>query len=143
MNETLSRHLLIHGTVLFGLGLLTGVIIPEFTNPRMGLSAHLAGVQNGIVLWAYGLFWHRLALGDGGQKLAGWGAIYAMYALWAGIAFAALWGASEGLAIAGAGHKAEPTQELIVTGLLISGSVAILVSVGLVLKGLMHNPPNR
>ncbi len=42
--------LLIGGMILFILGLLTGVAVPGFTNPRMGLAAHLAGVQNPLVL---------------------------------------------------------------------------------------------
>ena len=38
-----SRQLCWHGILLFLLGLVTGVLIPAFTNERMGLTAHLAG----------------------------------------------------------------------------------------------------
>jgi hypothetical protein len=43
-----TRRLIWHGIFLFMLGLLTGVAIPALTNPRMGVSAHLEGVLNGI-----------------------------------------------------------------------------------------------
>lgn len=45
-----GRRLLWHGLFLFLLGLLTGLVVPMFQNPRMGLSAHLEGVMNGIFL---------------------------------------------------------------------------------------------
>jgi len=54
MPEELKRKLLIHGAIIFLLGLLNGVAVPFFSNTRMGLSAHLAGVQNAIVFWIFG-----------------------------------------------------------------------------------------
>ncbi len=49
-----KRRLSWHGVLLVLLGLFTGVVIPLFTNLRMGLSAQLAGVQNGMLM-LYGL----------------------------------------------------------------------------------------
>ena len=37
-----------HGMFLFLLGLITGLVEQRFTNIRVGLSAHLEGVMNGI-----------------------------------------------------------------------------------------------
>ena len=45
-----GKRLLWHGLLLVLLGLLTGLVIPLLTNPRMGLSAHLEGVMNGVLL---------------------------------------------------------------------------------------------
>ena len=36
-----------HGALLFVLGLVNGALVSALPNGRMGLSAHLAGVQNG------------------------------------------------------------------------------------------------
>ena len=43
-----NRRLMWHGMLLFLLGLVTGLIERRFTNMRMGVSAHLEGVMNGI-----------------------------------------------------------------------------------------------
>jgi len=51
--ETTKRQLMWYGMFLFLLGLVTGLVEQRFTNVRMGLSAHLEGVINGI-------FWLRL-----------------------------------------------------------------------------------
>lgn len=45
-----AKQLIFLGLLLFLSGLLTGLIIPFFKNPRMGLSAHLEGVMNGMFL---------------------------------------------------------------------------------------------
>jgi len=52
--EDRKRRLLWHGMFLFLLGLLTGLIEPQFHNLRMGLAAHLEGVMNDIFLVALG-----------------------------------------------------------------------------------------
>src|SRR5260370_725648 len=46
----MKRALMKHGMVLFLLGLITGLVIPQLHNPRMGGSAHLEGLLNGIFL---------------------------------------------------------------------------------------------
>ena len=48
--QTDDRRLMWYGFFLFLLGLLTGFAEHRFTNVRMGLSAHLEGVMNGIFL---------------------------------------------------------------------------------------------
>jgi len=47
-----------HGMLLFLLGLITGLLEQRFANVRMGLSAHLEGVMNGILLLALGAAWN-------------------------------------------------------------------------------------
>ncbi len=50
--KTQKRRLMWLGMLLFLLGLITGLLEQRFTNVRMGLSAHLEGVMNGILLLA-------------------------------------------------------------------------------------------
>ena len=66
------KNLLVLGTILFLLGLFNGVAVPYFENSRMGLSAHLAGVQNALVLWAFGLMWKYMQLSSAAQKAFSW-----------------------------------------------------------------------
>jgi len=65
MSENLADLLCFAGVLLFLLGLLTGFAIPALRSPRIGLSAHVASIQSGIALVAFGLVWPRLALSPG------------------------------------------------------------------------------
>ena len=60
--ETLSSTLCFMGALLFMLGLLTGAGIPSFRSPRIGLSAHLAAIESGLALIAFGLLIPHLAI---------------------------------------------------------------------------------
>jgi hydroxylaminobenzene mutase len=131
-----SRRLCWHGIFLFLLGLVTGVLIPAFTNTRMGLSAHLAGVQNGMALVLIGLLWPRLSLGGGLARAARLLSAGSLYAIWLALVLAAAFGTSGATPIAGAGFAGAAWQEWLVTGLLYAGSVAIIVGCALVLHGL-------
>ncbi|MEE4246828.1 MAG: hypothetical protein V2I33_15560 [Kangiellaceae bacterium] len=57
-----SQRLLVLGMILFLAGLLSGLVIAEMPNSRMGLAAHLEGVMNGVFMVAVGLVWDRLLL---------------------------------------------------------------------------------
>lgn len=127
------------GAFLFLLGLFTGVAVPVFENPRMGLSAHLAGVQNALVLWAFGLMWKHLKLSEKMLNSCLWLSIYSMYAVWLSLVLAAIWGTSNATPIAGAGYSGTEVQEWVVNVLLYSGSVAIIVATIQVLMGLYKN----
>ena len=133
------KSLLVGGAALFLLGLINGLAVPYFENPRMGLSAHLAGVQNALVLIAFGLMWKYLALSSKALKLCSMLSIYSMYSIWVSLVLAAVWGTSSATPIAGAGYVGNSTQELIVNVLLYSGSLAIIVASFLVLLGLVKN----
>ena len=65
--EDSKRRLMWHGMFLFLLGLLTGLVEAHFTNPRMGLAAHLEGVMNGIFLVALGAIWTEVATRRGSE----------------------------------------------------------------------------
>ena len=134
--NSIPQQLLIWGTVLFLLSLLIGIAIPALPNPRMGVSAHTTGLQSGLALWALGLMWQYVALPAGAQRAAQVLAVSGLYAIFASMLLAALWGASRSLPIAGTGHQASPLRETVVTVLIAGGSLAITVAVAIVLWGL-------
>jgi (hydroxyamino)benzene mutase len=138
MTQQPMRQLLIFGVLLFLFGLLNGAVIPYFTNPRMGLSAHLAGVQNGMALLIFGLLWPYLTLSSSTLSATYWLSLYGMYAIWGGLLFAAVWGTSRATPIAGAGYSASSLYESIVQLLLSLGSVAIIIATVFVLLGLIR-----
>lgn len=120
-----ERALLFSGTLLFLLGLLTGVAMPLMRNARMGLSAHLVGVQHGMVLWVLGLMSTRFdpVL----QPWILWTLLLGLYGLWLAMLLAAIWGASRALPMAGAGHTASPPREAVV-GLLVYGPAGLILA---------------
>ena len=128
-----------HGALLFVLGLVNGALVSGFANSRMGLSAHLAGVQNGMVLLIFGLVWQRLDLSARAGRIAELSSIFSMYAIWAALLLAAIFGTSRVTPIAGAGFEGAAWQEGLVAVLLYSGSAGILLGAGLVFQGLRAN----
>lgn len=133
-----ANALLVSGTLLFLIGLLNGYVVQVLSIPRIGLSAHLAGVQNALVLWAFGLMWTRVDFRGWREKFAAWSAIYGMYAIWLGLLLAAAWGASRSMPIAGADALSSRGQDLALALLVASGSIAITVATLLVLLGLVQ-----
>ncbi len=131
-----SRRLCFHGATLVLLGLLTGVLIPVVTNPRLGLSAHTGGVQNGILLLAIGLAWSHVRLAEGLRTLCAHVTVASLYLLWLANLLGAIFGTSRATPIAGAGFAGEPWQELLVGALLGVGALGILVGIGLAVWGL-------
>ncbi len=132
------HRLLIGGMILFILGLLTGVVVPTFTNPRMGLAAHLAGVQNALVLLAFGLLWRHLELTSMQRSLCLWMSLYSLYAIWLAQVFAAILGTSSATPIAGAGFAGTDLAEAGVNLLLYSGASLLIVASVIVLLGLIR-----
>ncbi|MGH8080667.1 MAG: hypothetical protein ACREP7_08835 [Lysobacter sp.] len=133
----IAQQLLIYGTVLFLLSMLAGFAMPILANPRMGVSAHVAGLQCGMALWALGLMWPHMDLSLLMQRATLWLAVAGMYAIYVSLFLAALWGTSRSTPIAGAGHQASVSREMIVTAVLTSGSLATVVAITLVLWGLL------
>jgi hydroxylaminobenzene mutase len=124
------------GIVLFLLGLLTGLAIPTFAMPRMGLASHLQGLMNGIVLMVFGLVWPRLKLSPGLLTLTFWLVIYGAFANWIATLLSAATGAGGLMPIAAAGREGDAILEAIVGFLLISLSLAMISACGLLLWGL-------
>lgn len=122
------KTLLFAGTFLVLLGSVCGLVIPYFHNPRMGLSAHLGGVQNGILLIIIGLMWKHVSLSAWSGTLCTILSIAGLYAIWIGLVLAGVWGASAVTPIAGAGFSGTSGQEAIVKVLLYAGSLSVLVA---------------
>ena len=127
-----ARRMCWFGVLLMLLGLATGAFIPLFDNARQGLSAHTAGVQNGIVLTVLGLLWRNLRLAPRLERIAAWLRVSSM---------ARSRSCSPGLRasstpIAGAGYQGEAWQEALVSTLCGAGSVALIVAILGVLWGL-------
>lgn len=133
---SISQQLLVLGALLFLIGLLQGAIVQLFHSPRLALSAHIAAVQNGIVLLVLGLLWSRMSLSSIQERIAYRSAVAGMYLIWIGFTLAAMTGASLVLKFAGAGYSASEIWEIVVGLTIYVGSGASIVSALLVLVGL-------
>jgi hydroxylaminobenzene mutase len=134
--EDTKRRLLWHGMFLFLIGLITGLAEQKFSNPRMGLAAHLEGVMNGTFLVALGAIWTEVRLSPRLKAAAYWSALYGTYANWIVTTLAAIFGTAAMSPITAAGHSAQPWQESFVTIGFMSVGIAIIASSILILWGL-------
>ena len=134
--ETNNRHLMWHGMLLLLLGLVTGLAEQQFPNVRMGLSAHLEGLLNGIFLIALGAIWSEVRLPPWAKVTAYWAALYATYGNWLVTMLAAVFGTAANTPIASAGHSGQPWQESLVAAGFQSVAVVIIACSLLVLWGL-------
>jgi hydroxylaminobenzene mutase len=115
------------------LGLLNGLAIPRLRSPRLGLSAHLTAVQSGTFLIAMGLLWPKLALGAPWDQVLSYGLWVSLYAIWFALFLSGLFGAGEGLSIAGQGMTTTRGRQRLVTVILAAGSLGCLIATGGVL----------
>jgi len=134
-NDRAGHRLIQLGIILFLAGLLTGFVIPLMANPRVGLSSHLEGVMNGLLLVALGVIWPRLTLGRGTRRLAFGLAVFGTVANWLGTLLAGIWGTGAMMPIAAAGQQGSSVQELIVSVLLMALSFAMVAAIALVIWG--------
>jgi hydroxylaminobenzene mutase len=125
-----------HGLFLFLLGLVTGLLEQRFTNMRMGVSAHLEGVMNGIFLIAVGAIWNEVRLSPASKMAAFWTTLYGTYANWVFTTLGAVLGTAAANPISAAGHHGQPWQESLVGTGFLSVAVAIIAGSLLVLWGL-------
>lgn len=137
--EDIRRRLLWHGMLLFLLGLLVGFVEQKFSNPRMGLAAHLEGVMNGTFLVALGAVWTEVRLSARMKVAAYCGALYGAYANWMVTTLAAIFGTAAMNPIIAAGHAGRPWQEGLVTLGFLSVGIAMVASSALILWGLRRS----
>jgi len=135
-----GKSLILWGAFLFLAGLLQGCVIPHFTIPRMGLSAHLAAVQSGMVLIIFGLIWQFITLGDKCLRIICYATITGMYLVWFAITLSAILGAGESLPIAGVGFSSTPFNELLVGSILTLGALLVIVATVFIVRGLVSKP---
>jgi hydroxylaminobenzene mutase len=134
-----KRQLLWHGMFLFLLGLSVGFVEQKFTNPRMGLAAHLEGVMNGTFLVALGAIWTEIRLSARLKATAYWGALYGTYGNLIITGMAAMFGTAAMTPITAMGHRGRPWQELVVTLGFASLGIVIVAALVLILWGLQRN----
>jgi hydroxylaminobenzene mutase len=133
MDEGLRDWLCFSGTLLFLLGLLTGVAVPAVRAPRIALSAHVAAIESGLALVAFGLLGAHLDLGPTSAAAIGHGLWISLYVLWVGLVAGAVFGTGKTLPIAGAGLAAKPWQERTAFALIGSGSLGSAAAVAALL----------
>src|SRR5512141_1159703 len=137
---TRGRRLLWHGMLLFLLGLATGLVSQKFTNPRMGLAAHLEGLMNGTFLLALGSAWDRVDLSRRNASIAFGTALYGAYVNWFTTTIAAIFGTAAMTPLASGTHHGQSWQEALVGFGFVSVALAMLVSSVLLLLGFKSTP---
>jgi (hydroxyamino)benzene mutase len=133
-----ANRLLFLGMLLFLFGLLFALAIPAVVNPRMGLSAHLEGTMNGMLLLLLGLVWNKIALQSKWLNKAFWLAVYGSFANFLAVSAAAITGAGAMMPIAG-GTAGSTVVEGVISFLLVSLALAMLAVAVIVLIGLYKN----
>ena len=137
LNKWQSERLLFFGVLLFLFGLLIGLFIPMMTNPRMGLSAHLEGVMNGMFLVILGLIWNKLAVNNKWLTFTFWLTVYGSFANFTAVSIAAITGAGKMMPIAG-GKEGTSVVEGLISFLLISLALAMIFVCVIVLTGFLR-----
>lgn len=127
------------GLVLFLLGLLTGLAVPTFKNPRMAVASHLQGMTNGPFLVLVGLLWPRLELNAPWDLVAVCSLVYGTYANWLATQLGALWGAGYRFAPGATGdHRAPAVRERIVDVLLLTLAPAMVIGTVILIVGILR-----
>ncbi len=135
-----SRKLIRYGLILFLAGLITGFLIPLMKNPRMGLSSHLEGTLNGILLIVLGSVWIKFHLKEKLLKIAFILALFGTYTNWLTTLLAGFWGAGSAMMpFAGGNLSGENWQEFIIKTGLISLSVSMIAVCGILIYGIRGN----
>ncbi len=127
----MNRKLLLLGFILFFIAFVTGLVIPLFTNPHLGVSAHLNAIFGGIILAIIAIVQPILNLSAKSLKIMNWTWVYAVYMNWLATLLGAIWGTSRLTPVAGAGFKASALLENIMTILL--GSLVLTSFIGCVI----------
>lgn len=137
MNDLRQRFLIL-GAVLFLFGLVSGLLTGLMANPRMGLSAHLQGITNGVFLLAVGAAWDRVALSPRLSGVTFWLLASGTILNWAATSLAAFWGTGELTPIISPHPTAAPWQEAVVSTGLIALTLAMLAGSALLLYGFVR-----
>jgi (hydroxyamino)benzene mutase len=134
--ESANRQLMWQGMFLFLLGLVTGLLEQRFTNVRMGLSAHLEGIMNGIFLVALGAIWTEVRLLAKAKRMTYWTALLGTYLNWLVTTLAAVFGTAADSPISAEGHSGRAWQETLVSAGFLLVAISIIASSVLILWGL-------
>lgn len=129
--------LLALGVALFFAGLVSGMVVPRLAIPRLGVTSHLEGTQNGMFLILAGLMWDRLELGETSLHIAFWTLLYGTWANWGATLLAGIWGTGKATPISSGGRTGKPVHEMIVSTMLMGVGIADLVAVTIIFIGLV------
>jgi (hydroxyamino)benzene mutase len=129
-----SSTLCFTGTLLFLLGMLVGFGIPKFRSPRIGLSAHLAAIESGLSLVAFGLLLPHLAISTVWAGAIGYSLWISLYVMCIGLLSAAVYGTGKVLPIAGADLPAKLWQENAARLLIGIGSLGSAAAIAALLS---------
>lgn len=136
-----GHRLLQLGALLFLAALLVGLIVPKFAVPRLGLSAHLLGLLQGIFLMVLGLLWPRLLVTAATGRVGVFLIVYGSFAAWTANLLAAVWGAGNAmLPIAAGTAHGTSIEEGVIAIALRSAAVSLIGAAILVLWGLRAFP---
>jgi hydroxylaminobenzene mutase len=136
-----GHRLLQIGVSLFLVALLVGLAVPRFAVPRLGLSAHLLGIMQGLFLMVIGLLWPKLSLSPRLFSMAFWLAIYGCLAPLMANMLAAIWGAGNTLLPMAAGlAHGSAFQEATIAVALRTGGASLIAASSVVLWGLRLSP---
>lgn len=124
------------GMILFLLGLLTGLSIMLFKNPRMGLAAHLKAILNGIFLVVAGIIWDEIKISASLKMFCLVSLLYGTYANWLFTLLSAIWGTSKMTPLSGSGYSGSNIQESIISAGLITVALTMIFSLVVIIYGL-------
>ncbi|MGB7543423.1 MAG: hypothetical protein WBM28_15595 [Burkholderiales bacterium] len=134
-----GHRLLQVGILLFLFALLVGIAVPQFAVLRIGLSAHLLGIMQGIFLMVIGLLWPKLKLPRAVSRLGFWLAVYGCFAAWTANLFAGITGAGNTMLPMAAGEAhGSALQEAIIAIDLRTAAVSLIAVSLLILWGLRN-----
>jgi hydroxylaminobenzene mutase len=128
------------GTALLLLGIISGLTTTLMANPRMGLSAHVEGLLNGILLIALGAAWTAVELPQGLKRVALLLLVAGSWTNWAATQLAAFWGTGKLTPIVGAQMTGTATHEAIVSTMLVVVVALMLGGLILVMVGFCRRP---
>ena len=132
-----GHRLLQLGVLIFLIALLVGLAVPKFAVPRLGLSAHLIGIMQGLFLMVAGLLWPRLQLTRAMARAAFWLAVYGCFEAWTANVLAGVWGAGNSmLTIAAGAARGSTLQEGIIAVVLRTSAISLIAAVILIFWGL-------
>lgn len=135
INSRQARWLHRTGATLLLLGLVSGLATTLVANPRMGLSAHLEGVLNGILLIALGSAWTTVELPRELKRAALLFLTVGSAINWLATQLSAVWSTGGLTPIIAPQPLATATQEMIVSIMLGLVAVAMLLGTLLVTIG--------
>lgn len=133
-NQAKSDKLILLGLILFLIGLIIGLSVPILQNPRMGLSAHLEAITNGMFLMILGLIWQRIVLPSKWLTIVYSLLVYGTLANVTAVMLAAITGFGKMMPIAGGKEGTNPVESII-SFLLVSLALAMLFVLSAVIIG--------